>query len=766
MNLTQLQWRRRRRTAFAALAVTWLTMTAATAEDWPAWRGPSQNGAAACAAPATRFKPDGDNVLWHNDWGGRNTPIVWDGRVFFSCPADVDTPKTRERVVCLDADTGELIWEHRFNVFLTDIVENRVGWSAVAVDSETGNVYCHGTGGELFCWNRDGKELWKVSLTEQLGRISGYGGRLMTPLIDEDRVVISFLSSNWGSHARGLHRYYAFDKDSGEVVWISETTAAPLDTTYATPAVGVIAGKRMLVAPAADGCVYGMLARTGQIVWKCQLSKRGLNTSAIINGDRAYVTHSEENYTTTRMGAVVCLDATRNGDVTEDGVIWRIDGVTAGYCSPALANGRLYVITNDADLIAYRADSGEEIWRQNIGRVGKGSPVVTRDGVIYVGEQNGVFQILKDVDDHCETLFRHTFQRDDDLVDEMFGSPAVCNGRVYFMTRYNTFCLGSAEPVASESTNALQPEEVVNSPKTAHLQITPAEITVHAGDTVSYGVKAFNADGQQALIMTREMPTWGTNGIPGEWNAEGNFTVGPVDGYAIGSILVRWQGVEATARIRVIPKLPIQLTFDDMAVSALKPIWPFSGLRLRVADLDGQHALEKVADKKRPSPPFMRLRTYISDPLPTGYTIQADMMSGVRETRRFNYQPDMGLINARYRLTLQGANSKAEEKTFLRIESWGPVPRLQEDMDFGWEPGTWYTVKFEVELLNDSEQAICRGKVWPRDAAEPDAWTMEVIDPCPNLEGSPGLYAYSTGTIATKDGPPTFFDNVRVYRED
>ncbi|MCH7812579.1 MAG: PQQ-binding-like beta-propeller repeat protein, partial [Planctomycetes bacterium] len=315
------------------------------AGDWPAWRGPDQTGQSRQGAAVTSWSPDGDNLLWKLPFGGRTTPIVMGGRVYFIAPVGQGVGR-QERVICLEADTGKTVWEHRFNVYHTDIVENRVGWTSVAADSETGQVYAHGTGGELFCWDRDGKPVWKVSMTEVLGRISGYGGRLMTPLIDEDRVVVSYLSSGWGAYAKGAHRYFAFDKRTGDLVWISTLPGKPLDTTYASPAVGVIGGKRMMVCPAADGYVYGLLARTGEIVWKYKLSKRGLNVSAVIDGDRVYVGHSEENYTTTEMGAVVCLDASLTGDITDTGAIWRIDGLAVGYCSPALAGDRLYVVTN------------------------------------------------------------------------------------------------------------------------------------------------------------------------------------------------------------------------------------------------------------------------------------------------------------------------------------------------------------------------------------------------------------------------------------
>jgi len=73
-------------------------------------------------------------------------------------------------------------------------------------------------------------------------------------------------------------------------------------------------------------------------------------------------------------------------------------------------------------------------------------------------------------------------------------------------------------------------------------------------------------------------------------------------------------------------------------------------------------------------------------------------------------------------------------------------------------------VKLRVE--QQGKEAWVRGKVWPRDQEEPTGWQIEMRDPRPNTEGSPGLYAYSNGTKHTKDGPPIYFDNYRVFENE
>ena len=721
------------------------------AADWPSWRGPNQTGAGLEKSVVTFWDPGGENLLWKLKEGGRTTPIVMDGRLFAIMPVG-EGPSSGERVVALDADTGQKVWERRFNVFHTDIVENRVGWTALVGDPETGQIYAHATGGELFCFNRDGEQIWKVSMTEELGRISGYGGRLHTPIIDEDRVIVSFLNSNWGNHGRPLHRYVAFDKRTGEIDWWSAPGGAPLDTTYSTPVVAVIGGKRMLVAPAADGNVYGMLARNGQKVWTFRLSKRGLNSSVVVDGDRVFVSHSEENLETSKMGSLVCIDGSKQGDITETGLLWRRDGYTFGYASPAFANGRLYAVDNSANLYSIDPQTGDIHWEYSIGRVGKGSPVVTRDGVIYVGSQNGAFHILRDEGDRCVSLDRELFQRPDGAVEEIFGSPAIVNGRVYFMTRYAVLCLGKPGQTAKSGQPDPAPQEIaVAEPGSkGSLQLVPAEVTLPPGGKVKLKALQFDSVGSLPTSVGVE---WSVKGVRGKLGSDGTFTASGEQAYSAGLVTAKGDaGLSATARVRITPSLPIHEDFESIKTGSVPPGWVGVGAKTQVVEQDGK-VLKKLASKARPSPPFMRLRAYATPPIEGGYTVQADLLGKLARKR---FKPDMGLINSRYRFIMMGMRKK------LRIETWSPLPRLRHDVAFPWDPESWYRAKFSVELEGD--QARVRAKVWPRDEAEPEAWSIEVVDPHPNREGSAGIYGYSVGTTSKSDGPEILFDNFKVMR--
>ena len=708
----------------------------ATAGDWPSWRGPTHDG----ASLERNLPSSGTQILWRAPYGGRSGPVVVDGRIFAINLAGQGVTE-QERVLAVDLTTGALEWEHRFNVFHTDIPNSRVGWSNVVADPETGNVYAHGVGGMFFCFDRDGNTLWSHSLTETVGRISGYGGRTHSPIIDEDRVVISFLNSSFGPQAKGTHRYLAMNKHTGESLWWSAPGGEPLDTTYSVPVVTVVEGRRLLIAGNADGGVYAMKARTGEKVWGFQLSKRGINSSLVVDGYRVYATHSEENHDSTAMGRVVCIDARGSGDVTATHELWRQEGIPAGYASPALHAGRLYVLTNFGMLHCLDSKTGKEIWQHIAGRVGKGSPVWA-DGKIYVATVNGRFVILKDAGDHAEELDVIEFESDSGAVVELFGSPAVADGRVVFFTTEEMICLGGkdARPTPVDVPK-LAAETSTAAPTPSLIHIHPCEVLLEPGESVRFEAIAFNEAGQELGPADVE---WAYGANPSAVAADGNFTA-PGPGGSIGTVSAQSGDLTAAARVRIVPRLPITEDFESYEEGEMLSWWiGVSKAKHAIESIDGNKVLKKLADERGPK--FNRSRVYITRPLQAGYTVQADVM-GVAERRR---RGDVGLINSRYRLELFGNVAR------LRVMSWVPGPRFEHRIDFNWDPDRWYTVKFQVDTADG--KAYPRAKVWPRGTPEPESWLLEAEDPQPNLEGSAGIYAYSLA--------PVYFDNVKIYREE
>ena len=211
--------------------------------EWPMWRGPEQNGISRETGLVDRFDAaGGENVLWINkEAGGISTPVILNGRLYTIVRHKPGTRQEQEKVLCLDAATGEKLWENRHNVYLSGVPAERVGWSCVVADPETGRVYAQGVNGYFQCLDgTTGREIWSRSMHEEFGLLSTFGGRTNTPAIFEDLILVHSVVIGWGDMALPAHRFIAMDKNTGEVRWFNGTTVRPEDTTFVTPVLTVL----------------------------------------------------------------------------------------------------------------------------------------------------------------------------------------------------------------------------------------------------------------------------------------------------------------------------------------------------------------------------------------------------------------------------------------------------------------------------------------------------------------------------------------------
>ena len=704
--------------------------------DWPQWRGPEQNGISREKNLVDKWSPDEpgqDNLIWKNEeLGTISTPIIMNGKLYVLTPVEHGTPLAAERVVCVDAATGKMLWENRFNVFLSDVPAERVAWSNVAGDPETGNVYAMGVAGLFQCIDGEtGKTLWSRSLSEEFGYLSTYGGRTNTPVLFEDLVIISGVTTAWGDLARPAHRYLAFDKSNGETVWVSGTRLSPEDTTYSTPVLTSLNGQAAMVFGSGDGAVYAMQPRTGKIIWKFQLSKRGINTSPVVEDDVVYMTQSEENITDTSMGTVIAIDGKGSGDITQTGTIWRVDNIMSGKSSPLLVDGRLYTITDSGTMYVFDAKTGEQVGRTaKLGTSMRSSPVWA-DGKIYACSASGVWHVLEVNEDGVRILERQRLGSN----EECQAAPSISHGRIYLATINAIYCIGNPdqEAVASERSVAPAKASSANDTTPAFVQIVPADVLMEPTEAVQFEARVFNAHGERLA----DVPAAFTVSGGGEIDKTGRFTPAASADHAATIVTARVGEVQGTARARIVPALPWKFDFSDRQV----PItWIGARYRHNATDLDGEPVIVKVTT----IPKGTRSQTWMGPTELHDYTVQADVRGAVTDRR----MPDIGIIAQRYTLDMMGASQQ------LQIRTWPPQLRMAKTIPFNWKPNVWYTMKLQASVENN--QAVLRGKVWERDQSEPKEWTIEATDPIGNLNGSPGLYGNATNA-------EIFVDNVAVY---
>jgi outer membrane protein assembly factor BamB len=706
------------------------------ANDWTEWRGPARDGISSEKGLPPSWSPSGQNLAWKAPYGGRSAPIVMNGRVYLQNTAEKGAME-QERIMCFDADTGKLLWQHRFNVYLSDVPPHRVGWASPVGDPATGNVYAFGVGGTLVGLSRDGKVVWERSLGEDFGLLTTHGGRTVSPLVDGDLVIVSGVTFQWGQHARGAHRFIAFDKRTGETVWVSAPGGRPYDTTYAAPIIVNVNGTRLLIQGASDGVVHAIKPQTGEPVWKYEISKRGLNTGTVVIGTTAILTHSEENLNSSEMGMMTAVDATAKGDIKKEQVKWTTYGWQGGFSSPVVDGDRIYQIDNSANIAAFDGNTGKQLWLKNLGTIQKASPVLA-DGKLYVGTENGKFFILKPSATGCEILDEDQLGTEA-LPEAIIGSVAISNGRIYMVSDSNLYCIGKKHA----SSNPSAPVEGIPNPnrQATYLQVVPTELILKPGDKVNFRVRLFDEHG--VFIREDSSATWSLDQLKGTVG-NGQFVVANDAIQQAGLVKATVGNLTGSASVRVFPPLPWTENFDSMSVNTLPPTWVNATLKFTVRELNGNKVLVKTTEG---SSLLSRARAYFGPSDLSNYTVEADISA----TQKRRQQGDGGVIAQRYALVLYG-NSQ-----MLHLEPWQPETKRTVSIPFEWKPDTWYRMKLEVQNLPDGK-VRARGKAWLASEAEPAAWMVERIDPIPNRQGTPGIFGSALAEL--------YFDNIKVYRNN
>ncbi|MDA1093476.1 MAG: PQQ-binding-like beta-propeller repeat protein [Acidobacteria bacterium] len=717
------------------VAIVLCQVAPAAAQDWPSWRGRGQAGVSEITGLVSSWSPDGENLIWSDAWVGRSTPAVFDGRVCANGRAGNGVDE-QEVVACWNAETGSKLWQHSFNPINTTVPFNRLGWGSVTGDPETGYLYAMNIDGELNAFDRDGTIVWGRRLAEELGRASGYGGRTSTPLVDEDQLLLSIIGAGWGNlGGPPRHRYFGFDKLTGDVRWASTPGGNVEDlNTQSVGVVGVVNGERLWIDGNADGRIYALKARTGEKVWEFHLSKQGIHVSPVLVGETVYAAHSEENIDASTMGRVVAIDATGTGDVTATHERWRADELGVGFSSPLAHDGRLYVIDNSANLYALDAASGAVQWKQSVGTVGKASPVWA-DGKLFIAETNGNVVILQPGPTGATELDHDALMvAAEGRPAEIYGSFAVAYGRLYLTSEVGIYCIGNRGDsfVARAGTSPDLGSERPATGTPSILQVVPADVIASAGETVEFEVRAYDAGGR---FVGTQSATWAVDGLAGgSVSPQGVLTTDARASNQAGTVTATVGGLTGVAQVRVFSPLPWSENFE----SGRPPFWIGGGGALSVEDLGGNQVFRKGPSRTG----LHRHAIYMGPADMAGYTVQVDVMSTQKGRRR----PDIGVVNSGYTMGLQGNRQK------IQIHAWAAELRIKEEVDFPWEPDTWYRLKLRVDIEGD--RGIVRGKVWARDATEPADWTITAEDPVPNRTGSPGIIGYSPIDI--------YFDNVSV----
>jgi len=328
-----------------------------TASDWPQWRGPTGDGMWVGAPKISADWPeDGLPVVWRVEVGGGYAGVtVADGRVFLfdrhveRGPGDPKNGRPqgpilseRERLLCLDAETGRELWEFAYPETYGDLDYGNGPRAAPTVAGDL--ILTLGAFGKLHCLRvADGSTVWSKDLVKDFGGRPPTWGYSASPLVRDDGVVVV----SGGDNDRSV---LSLERSSGKLQWGSLSDKAG----YTLP-VAVQRDRHTQLVCWTPSHVRGIDARDGRALWEYpyEITYGVSIATPIIHDGIVLVCGYWHGSRAIQLGE-------RSTDAT---LKWEEDRYLRGLMSqPLYRDGHVYLLDKQYGLTCFELATGTKLW--------------------------------------------------------------------------------------------------------------------------------------------------------------------------------------------------------------------------------------------------------------------------------------------------------------------------------------------------------------------------------------------------------------------
>ena len=179
-----------------------------------------------------------------------------------------------------------------------------------------------------------------------------------------------------------------------------------------------------------DAVIHAFDLKTGAPAWTATLNDPDGNKSSLFGGGVSFA--DGKVYATNGVGDVAAFDATSGSHLWKK----RPGGPLRG--APSVAFGNLYVVTQDNQLFALKADNGDTIWTEsgsleNAGVFGVAAPAIAQ-GTVVAGFSSGELSAYRYENGRAvwqDSLSRTSITTSVASLVDIDASPVIDQGRVY-----------------------------------------------------------------------------------------------------------------------------------------------------------------------------------------------------------------------------------------------------------------------------------------------------------------------------------------------
>jgi outer membrane protein assembly factor BamB len=397
------------------------------AGEWTQFRGPDGQGISDETGLPVKWSAT-ENLVWKAELPGpgASSPITAGDRVFVTCysgyglePNQGDQKDLMRHVLCLSRKTGDILWHNKLEPKLPEHKYQGEGsyhgyaGSTPTTDGERLYVFLGRSG--VYCFDLEGKQLWHTSVGD---RTHGWGSGC-SPILDGKLLIVN-ASIESGS-------LVALDKMTGKEVW----RAKGIGSSWNTPILVNTKERRELVV-SIQNHIVSVSPDSGAELWRAEGVHRYVCPSVVSHEDTIFAIGGGNTSLAVRAGG--------SGDVTKSHVAWRMTkGSNVG--SPVYHDGHLYWVSDGGGMVCCQnAETGETVYQERLkpgpGRVWS-SPVLA-DGKLYIVAQNASTYVVA-AKPKFELLAHNVIEGDTSRTN---ASPAASRGQLFLRTDRCLYCIG------------------------------------------------------------------------------------------------------------------------------------------------------------------------------------------------------------------------------------------------------------------------------------------------------------------------------------
>ena len=408
---------------FIGLVVSFASISAA--QEWTRFRGPNGQGISSETDLPIKWSESDYNWKVELPGVGHSSPVIWGDKVFITCG---DQKTGRGVLIAVRVSDGRQLWrqEYVMSAYRMNVL-NSYATATPAVDAD--HVYTLWPAPDkivLAATDHEGGEVWRRTFG---GHCSQHGSGT-SPIVVGDVVV--FTCEHEDSTKKDAKSFWmAVDRMTGQTRWELPRQTGP-KTSYSTPCVYSPAGGMVqLVFESQRHGMTGVDPRTGRVLWEVESAFPSRVVSSPVIAGGLLIGSCGDG------ASGKCLVAIRPGAEVESTMPeerYKIEDGAPYVPTSAAVGGLLFTFHDRGYVSCLRSETGEQLWREKPAKKFFGSPVWA-DGKLYCITPDGDVLVIK----AAET---YELMATNPLGEKSHATPAIADGKMYLRTYSHLISIG------------------------------------------------------------------------------------------------------------------------------------------------------------------------------------------------------------------------------------------------------------------------------------------------------------------------------------